>query len=112
MIKKNQSFSYLKKDFSGSFDRLYFTTNKHIEMLIQRIYSMFRMKPLDMKHLQEDTMLMRQQRHDVKNYKEEFEWLKLKMIKKETQNKRDQQFMIYGNFGTEYYTFGGEAGDI
>ncbi|KAL5242399.1 hypothetical protein ACI65C_009809 [Semiaphis heraclei] len=64
-------------------------------MLVQRIYSVFRMKPLDMRHLQEDTMLMRQQRRREKSDKEHFEWLKLKMIEKETPNERDQQFTIY-----------------
>lgn len=73
---------------------------------------MFRMKPLDMRHFQEDTMLMRQQRHHENNYKEEFEWLKLKTIEKETQNERDQQFTIYGNFGIKSYIFEGEAVDF
>ncbi|XP_022172842.1 uncharacterized protein LOC111035507 [Myzus persicae] len=80
---------------TGSFDRLCFATSKHTEMVVRRVYSMFRMKPLDMKHFQEDTMLMRQQRHHEKNQIEKFAWLKRRIIEKETQNERDQQFMIY-----------------
>jgi len=70
------------------------------------------MKPLDMKHFQEDTMLMRQLRHHEKNRLEEFEWLKFKIIENETQNERDQQLMIYGIFYNESFTFGGKVGDI
>lgn len=80
-------------------------------MVVRRVYSMFRMKPLDMKHFQEDTMLMRQQRHHEKNQIEKFAWLKRRIIEKETQNERDQQFMIYGNFSTASY-FQGEVGDM
>lgn len=72
------------------------------------------MKPLDMEHFQEDTMLMRQQRHHEKNHIDKFAWLKRKMIEEEIRNERDQQFMIYGNFSaTSYlYTFLGEASDM
>jgi len=70
------------------------------------------MKPLDMKHFQEDTMLMRQQRLCEKNHIEKFEWLKRKMVEAEIQNERDEYFMIYGNFSAESYLhFPGEATD-
>ncbi|CAI6366726.1 unnamed protein product [Macrosiphum euphorbiae] len=50
------------------------------------------MKPLDMKHFQEDTMLMRQQRHREKNHIDKLAWLKRKMVEEEIQNERDEYF--------------------
>ncbi|CAI6347956.1 unnamed protein product [Macrosiphum euphorbiae] len=50
-----------------------------------------------MKHFQEDTMLMHQQRLCEKNRTEKFTWLKLKMVEMvmEIHNERDKHFMIY-----------------
>ncbi|XP_003242869.1 uncharacterized protein LOC100573268 [Acyrthosiphon pisum] len=79
---------------NGSFGQSCFAVITHAEMVVQRICSLFRMKPLDMKHFQEDTMIMRQQRQREKVRIAKIEWLKRKMFEEEIQNEISH-FMFY-----------------
>ncbi|CAI6371824.1 unnamed protein product [Macrosiphum euphorbiae] len=72
---------------NGSFGQLCWAASQNAETAVRKIYYMFRMKPLD---FQEDTMLMRQQRHLEKNHIEKSAWLKRKMVEQEIQNERDE----------------------
>jgi len=63
---------------------------------------MFRKKPLDTKHFQNDTTAMRQQRYHKNNLIEKSAWLKRKMIEKDTQNEQHRR-SIQGNFSVMSY---------